>query len=246
MEQSEDTMVLIGRAFPGAEGYGLRENLQVWVDLRNAVAHRCMPALDVSVIPHAQAGLLNFENAVVEAFGPDFGLGESLSVPLQLSGFRDPGVLKSAKALQASLPLDVQAILSRADASPELLADPTYTLRVAFLPTVPASGRSPDAVAYFVKPGEMPDELGEMLNQYVVLPKVGMAARPNLAASHVMTEVARRTASSSIPSTTHTRRDCSTSDPPGARTSGPWRSSTRSTSPASSATSTHRPGSTGW
>jgi hypothetical protein len=102
-------------------------------------------------------------------------------------------VLKSAKALQASLPLDVQAILSRADASPELLADPTYTLRVAFLPTVPASGRSPDAVAYFVKPGEMPDELGEMLNQYVILPKVGMAARPNLAASHVMTEVTRRT-----------------------------------------------------
>jgi hypothetical protein len=71
VEQSEDTMVLIGRAFPGAEGYGLRENLEVWVDLRNAVAHRCIPTLDVSVIPHAQAGLLNFENAVVEAFGPE-------------------------------------------------------------------------------------------------------------------------------------------------------------------------------
>lgn len=192
-ERSDDTMVLIGRAFPGAEHYGLRENLQVWVDLRNAVAHRFLPALDTSVIPHAQAGLINFENAVVEAFGPEFGLGECLSVPLQLSGFRDPGVLKSAKTLLASLPLDVQAILSRSNASPELLADPTFTLRVAFLPTVPASGRSPDAVAYFVKPGEVPDELDEMLNQYVVLPKVGMAARPNLRAGQVIAEVERRT-----------------------------------------------------
>lgn len=102
VEQAEDTMVLVGRAFGGPEHYGLRENVQVWVDLRNAVAHRCLPALDVSVIPHAQAGLLNFEKAVVDTFGPEFGLGESLSVPLQLSGFRDPGVLRSAKALQAS------------------------------------------------------------------------------------------------------------------------------------------------
>lgn len=192
-EQAEDTMVLIRRAFDGPERYGLRENVRVWVDLRNAVAHRCLPALDVSVIPHAQAGLLNFEQAVVDAFGPEFGLGESLSVPLQLSGFRDPGVLKSAKTLQASLPLDVQAILARAEASPELLADPTFTLRVAFLPTVPASGRSPDAVAYFVKPGEVPTELGELLEQYVVLPKVGMAARPNFRSKEVTAEVQRRT-----------------------------------------------------
>lgn len=193
VEQAEDTMELIGRAFGGSEHFGLRENVQFWVDLRNAVAHRCLPALDVSVIPHAQAGLLNIETAIVDRFGVEFGLGESLSVPLQLSGFRDPGVLKSAKTLQASLPLDVQAILGRAEATPELLADPTFTLRVAFLPTVPASGRSPDAVAYFVRPGEMPTELGDVLEQYVVLPKVGMAARPNFRSGEVAAEVQRRT-----------------------------------------------------
>ncbi len=192
-EQAEDTMVLLQRAFTGPEHFGLRQNVQVWVDLRNAVAHRCLPALDMSVIPYTQAGLLNFENAVVDTFGPDFALGENLSVPLQLSGFRDPGVLKSAKALQGSLPLDVQAILARAEASPELLADPTFTLRVAFLPTVPASGRSPDAVAYFVKPGEVPTELEDLLERYVVLPKVGMAARPNFTSKLVIAEVQRRT-----------------------------------------------------
>ncbi|MBK5221558.1 MAG: hypothetical protein JJE52_01510 [Acidimicrobiia bacterium] len=194
VEQSEDTMTLVGAAFAGSAHMGLRENIRVWVDLRNSVAHRHLPALDISVIPHAQAGLLNFENVVADEFGDEFGLAECLSVPLQLSGFRDPGVLRSAKKLQAGLPLDVQAILSRAEeATPELLADPTFSLRVAFIPTVPGSGRSPDAVAYFMKPGEVPDELVGVVERYVVLPKVGMSARPNLAASQVMAEVVRRT-----------------------------------------------------
>jgi hypothetical protein len=194
VDQSEATSTLVANAFPDAHQQGLRANVGLWIDLRNAVAHRHLPALDVMTIPLAQAGLLNFEEAIVREFGNDYGIGDCLSVPLQLSGFRDPGVLHSAKALHAGLPLDVQAVLSRPEeASPELLADPTFTLRIAFIPTVPASGRRPDAVAYFVKPGEVPDELNEMVEQYLVLPKVGMTARPNLSASEVMAEVERRT-----------------------------------------------------
>ena len=111
----------------------------------------------MSGIPYAQAGLLNFERILVREFGDSFTLGDSLSVPLQLSGFRDPNVLSSRRALQAALPLDVQAILSRAETTtPELLSDETFLIRIAFIPLVPASGRSPDAVAYFVRPGQVP------------------------------------------------------------------------------------------
>lgn len=152
------------------------------------------PALDVAVIPYAQAGLVNIESALDENFGSEFSLADWLSVPLQLSGFRDPSVLASRRRLQSALPLDVQALLGRAETTtPELLSDQTFMLRVAFIPAVPASGRSPDAVAYFVKPGEVPDELADVLERYVVLPKVAMGARPNLAATHVVNEVQRRT-----------------------------------------------------
>jgi hypothetical protein len=131
---------------------------------------------------------------VSENFGDDFLLAEQLSVPLQLSGFRDPGVLSSLKRLQASLPLDVQAILSRAEkADPELLQDQTYMLRVAFIPAVPASGRSPDAVAYFLKPGEVPEELQEAVQEYVVLPKIARPPRPNLGAKDVIRSFQKRT-----------------------------------------------------
>jgi hypothetical protein len=152
-----------------------------------------LPALDALAIPRAQAGLVNFETALAETFGDDYLIAENLAVPLQLSGFRDPDVLGSLKRLQASLPLDVQAVLSQAaDADPTILADPTYMLRVAFIPAVPASGRSPDAVAYFVKPGEVPDQLAEALQQYVVVPKVSRTPRPNTGAKEVVRYVQER------------------------------------------------------
>lgn len=194
MEKSRDTLDLINEAFPGDASRGLRENVADWVALRNSVAHRHLPALDVAVIPLAQAALLNFENALESNFGADFLLAEHLSVPLQLSGFRDPGVLSSLKKLQASLPLDVQAILSRAEQNdPDLLSDHTYMLRVAFIPAVPASGRNPDAVAYFVKPGQVTGELEEAVQQFVVLPKVSRSVRPNLGAKSVVDTVKKAT-----------------------------------------------------
>jgi hypothetical protein len=193
-EQSRETTELVGDAFPGSARQGLRENVQFWVDLRNCVAHRHLPALDVSVIPQAHAGLLNIEGVLVTEFGSEYALAESLSVPLQLSGFRDPGILSSRKKLQASLPLDVQAVVARAEtAAPELLGDPTFVMRVAFIPVVPGSGRNPDALAYFVKPGAVPSELAEALDHYVVLPKVSIGSRPNFAANAVIAEVERRT-----------------------------------------------------
>ena len=191
-EQSLDTLELINGAFPDADYRGIRENLSRWVEIRNAVAHRRLPALDYAVIPLAQAGLLKTEDVLVEVFGAEYGLGDKLSVPLQLSGFRDPDVLASRKKLQASLPLDVQAVLDRAyDAPADLLADPSYMMRVAFIPAVPSSGRSPDVVAYFVRPGEVPSELEETIERYVVLTKP--TARPNFSATRVIDEVQRRT-----------------------------------------------------
>ncbi len=162
VELARSTDELVGDTFGGDDRKGLRQNVQLWIDLRNGVAHRRIESLDALVAGHAQAGPLNFETALVEQFGDEYALGEALSVPLQLSGFRDPGVLKSRRLLEASLPPDLQAIISRAEtADPELLRDPTFVMRVAFVPVVPNSGRSPDSIAYFVRPGEVPDELAE-------------------------------------------------------------------------------------
>ena len=191
--RAKETRDLIATALPGDRHRGLRQNVDFWIGLRNQVAHRHLPALDAAVIPQAQAGLLNVEAVLEENFGRDYLLAEALSVPLQLSGFRDPSVLASVKRLQACLPLDVQSYLAgQAEQNEQLLDDPTYMLRVTFLPVVPSSGRSPDVVAYFVKPGEVSEELGQALKEYTVLPKVVTPPRPNLIATQVVEAVSDR------------------------------------------------------
>jgi hypothetical protein len=143
--------------------------------------------LDAAVIPQAQAGLLNLEGVLSEEFGEDYLLSEHLTVPLQLSGFRDPGVLAFLKKLQAALPLDVQTYLTESAARDEELLDhPGYALRVAFVPVVPPSGRRPDSVAYFVRPGEVPGDLEEALQKFIVVPKVIRPARPHMIATQVV------------------------------------------------------------
>lgn len=193
VEHSVGTRELLNRTLQGAELHGTRENLSRWIEIRNSVAHRYLPAMDLHVIPYAQSGLLNYERLVVSEFGQEYSLADHLSVPLQLSGFRDPDVLRSLKAAQSQLPLDVQALLSRAESVPsELLADPTYQMRVAFIPVVPPSGRSPDAVAYFVRPDSIPDELADTIDKLVVLTKVVVPKRPEHAAMHVVRTVEGR------------------------------------------------------
>jgi len=185
--------VLIDRAFTGAANLGLRENLGVWIGLRNCVAHRHLPTLDYTVMPHAQATLMNFERVIVDEFGAEYALAERLSVPLQLQGFRDPDVLASRKNLQSSLPLDVQHLLARPEQdNPALTTDDTFMLRVLFMPFVPASEKSPDAVAYFVKPGEVTEAMAESIEQYMVLPK-GFATKHSLLPMEVIRQVSQRT-----------------------------------------------------
>ena len=193
VEHSVGTRELLNLTLQGADLHGTRENLCRWIEIRNSVAHRHLPAMDLQVIPYAQAGLLNYEQLLVSEFGHEYSLADNLSVPLQLSGFRDPNVLRSLKAAQSLLPLDVQAVLSRAESVPnELLADPTYQMRVAFIPVVPPSGRSPDAVAYFVRPDSIPAELAETIDELVVLTKVVVPKRPEHPAMHVVRTVGER------------------------------------------------------
>lgn len=192
-DRAMETLDVVAAAFSDYRLLPLRRNVGFWVGLRNQVAHRHLPALDVTVIPHAQAGLLNLETALADRFGNDYVLGSTLSVPLQLTGFRDPGVLASVKKLQASLPLDVQNyLLQQATLNADLVDDPAYMLRVTFVPAVPSSGHNPDAVATFVRPGEVSEDLAQALKEYTVLPKIVRAPRPNLIATQVIEAVRDR------------------------------------------------------
>ncbi|MDE0287066.1 MAG: DUF3644 domain-containing protein [bacterium] len=158
----------------GGDGYrAVRANLDFFLGLRNRISHRYLPALDVAVADEAQAMLLNFENLLVAQFGEEAALGDRLAVPLQLSGFRNEGSLRSLRKVQAQLPADVTTFLTshRAGLDDDVLTSPEYCLRIFFVPIAANRERSADAVVRFVPPDKITPELEKQLSKVGVVTK---------------------------------------------------------------------------
>ena len=150
------TWELVQLALGDDEYRAVRANLDFFLGLRNRISHRYLPALDVAVAGEAQAMLLNFEDLLVAQFGEEAALGDRLAVPLQLSGFRNEGSLRSLRKAQAQLPADVTSFLAshRAGVDDDVLASPEYCLRIFFVPIAANRERSADALVHFVPHGQ--------------------------------------------------------------------------------------------
>ena len=168
-----DTWQLVERALADDEYRDVRANLDFFLKLRNQIAHRYLPALDVNVIGEAQAMLLNFEDLLVTQFGEAAALGDRLAVPLQLSGFRNDGALRSLRKAQAQLPTDVVEFLERhrADLDDDVLESLRYCLQIFFVPVTANRERSADAVVRFVPPDKVTPEIEEQLAKIGVVTK---------------------------------------------------------------------------
>ncbi len=129
--KTKETWELAQLAIDGSENEAVRQNLDFFIRLRNHIVHRYMPALDTAITGEAQAMLLNFEDLLVSEFGEVAALGERLTVPLQLSGFRNEAGLGSLKKAQSRIPVDVMDFLCqhREDVPDEVLRSPQYALQ---------------------------------------------------------------------------------------------------------------------
>lgn len=167
------TWQIVQLALGGDEYRAVRANLDFFLRLRNQISHRYLPALDVAVTGEAQAMLLNFENLLVAQFDEEAALGDRLAVPLQLSGFRNEGSLRSLRKAQAQLPADVTSFLAshRAGVDDDVLASLEYCLRIFFVPIAANRERSADAVVHFVPPDKVTPELEQQLSNIGVVTK---------------------------------------------------------------------------
>lgn len=141
--------------------------------------------------------LLNFENLLVEEFGAEAALGDRLSVPLQLSGFRNRGAMRSLKQAQAQLPADVQDFLAtaRADLPDDILRSPEYALQIFFVPVSANRESAADAVVQFIRPEDVTPEVEETLQDLAVVTKpkrVAVASDDLLRPSEVVAAVSQQ------------------------------------------------------
>ncbi len=167
------TRQLLDCALSGRDKRALRENLDFFIGLRNRIAHRYLPALDLVITGQVQALLLNFERVLVEEFGEVSALGNQLCVPLQLSAFRSNETSDALRAAQSRLPTDVNDYLTqhRSRQDDEVLDSPEYCLQIFFVPVAANREGSADSVVRFVPLGGVTPELEAELAKTTVVAK---------------------------------------------------------------------------
>lgn len=120
----------------GDEASPVRENLKLFIGLRNRIEHRSLPELDHRIFGECQAMLLNFEDMLFHQLGPEHALSGSLSLALQFSHLRDPEQAKAIRSLHAPLSADIAEYIDsfRSSLSEDIRNNLAFSYRVYLIP----------------------------------------------------------------------------------------------------------------
>ncbi|MBX5157691.1 DUF3644 domain-containing protein [Rhizobium sp. NZLR8] len=132
---------------------GMKTNLRFLIGLRNEIEHQSTSRIDDAVGAELQSCCLNFNEALKEHFGHQFGLEKRLPIALQFVSF---GVdQRSALKKASSLPTHVSSFISafEHDLSDEQVKDPSFRLKVAFVPIAAKKAAGADQAVVTVPPG---------------------------------------------------------------------------------------------
>src|SRR5690606_17593496 len=90
-------------------------NLEFFIKLRNKIEHRYINKEDVGLIifGECQSLLNNFESFVIDCFGEEYALNESLAFALQFSKLRTNQQLKASKTLLAKEVIELKEFISK-------------------------------------------------------------------------------------------------------------------------------------
>jgi hypothetical protein len=129
-----------------------KANLKFLIEIRHEIEHQMTRKIDDVISAKLQACCLNFNAALKFMFGPEYGLDRELGVALQFSSIaksqRD--VLLKGTDLPVHL---VAAHLAYEDALPdEVVRDPKYAYRVAYVERSVNSKGKADQVVEFIRP----------------------------------------------------------------------------------------------
>ncbi len=175
------------------------KNLDFILGLRHRIEHRDMPELDLAIFGECQAMLHNYEDVLVDEFGDEYALNESLAMSLQFSRLRDTHREGAARELTRPLAENVRDYIDtfRSGLTAEVAGDMAFSYKVFLLPNV-GNHRTSDALAVeWVTFDPDDDAQREALEKVVAIVKHKHVAALNtdvLSPTEVKDEVARRIA----------------------------------------------------
>jgi hypothetical protein len=141
----------------------VRTNLELTIALRNKIEHRYHEAIALATSGYAQALLLNFEDELTTAFGPDASLGQQLRFPIFVAQFTPLGD-KRIQELRDSLPKTTRDFLARfeSDLDASITNDQRYEFRINMIPKLGPKAQADQALT-FVREDDLTAEERETL-----------------------------------------------------------------------------------
>ena len=144
-----------GNSIPAAE------NLKFFINIRNKIEHRFVPALDTTFSGKCQALLMNFEEILINEFGGFFALGQNLALALQFSIFSKEQQ-EVFRRIQSKEYESIRQYVESYDAKlpNEITQSMFYSFRAFLIPKIGNHAKSSDVAIEFVKYD--PDNAEEM------------------------------------------------------------------------------------
>jgi len=144
--------------------HGAKQNLEFLIELRHEIEHRSTNRIDDAVSSKLQACCLNFNEAIKQLFGKQYGLEGRLPLALQFLTFSadQRALLKAAGDLPDHIGTMMDSFHNQL--SPEEQADPRFAYRVAFVQKTANRAKTADLAIEFVRPGsDEADEINRVL-----------------------------------------------------------------------------------
>jgi hypothetical protein len=130
----------------------IKINLDFFIKLRNKIEHRSInkDEIGLMIFGECQSLLYNFENTLINIFGVEYALNESLAYSLQFSRLRTTKQQHSSRQLLSSEYKELLEFIRkyRENISDEIFATQEYSIKLIQVPKISNTGRNDLAVEF--------------------------------------------------------------------------------------------------
>ena len=139
----------------------VKANMLFFIALRNKVEHRDLTETDIDMITfgECQSFLYNYETFIMEEFGEEYSINESLAFALQFSTYNSLEQKKSQKRQLSKELLDIKQFIEKYKTalSDEVFESQKYSIKFLIIPKISNTNRS-DLSIDFVKEDSLTPE----------------------------------------------------------------------------------------
>lgn len=139
----------------------VKSNLNFFIKLRNKIEHRHIDRdeIGIMIFGECQSLLYNYENTLIELFGEDYALNESLSFSIQFSRIRKKTQIEASKKLLSKEIKELKTFIDnyRTTLPEEVFNTQEYSIKLIQVPKISNTDRS-DLAIEFVNWSTVSDE----------------------------------------------------------------------------------------